>query len=149
MDVNGCHITHDLDDTADEGFAMTVTRYIGVRFLTDLPHPWPDDLESKKVSRGPFKSIKVSVDYATSWNDAETPPPMPVVEPPKKDEDPPKNDDSAKSDNASTGQEKSQSESDVKPVAAEVPVDVETASESIAVQVASPPDNPPIVEETK
>lgn len=108
MDVNGCLITHEIDADTDDGFAMTVTRFVGIRLLTDLPSPWPENLV--KVSRGPFKSIKESVDYAKSWNDANTPPPIPEVKP------------------------------------KEGSVKVETASESISVQIEPPSENPPLTE---
>lgn len=78
MDVNGCHIVCSLNASSEDGFEATVSRYVGVRFLQDgIPK------DAVKVSRGPFMTTLAAVIYAHSWNDANTPPPMPTDE--KKD----------------------------------------------------------------
>lgn len=79
MDVNGCHIVSVLCADGDEGFSSTVSRYVGVRWLTDLINGIPAD--AIKVERGPFLSIPAAVLYAHSWSDATTPPPMPLPKP--------------------------------------------------------------------
>lgn len=107
MDINGCHIVSVINADFADGFAPTVSRYVGCR---KIPNPVPED--AIKISRGPFLTIRAAIQYAQTWNDANEPPPMPV-EPPKAE-----------------------------------PAKIETASESVAVQIVPEAENPPIVELT-
>lgn len=107
LDINGCRIVSVLNADAEDGFLPTVSRYVGLR-----NPPSDDELpkDAVKVSRGPFATIRAAIEYAKTWNDAETPPPMPVPKP--------------KSEPT-----------------------IETASESIAIQIEPPSENPPLAED--
>jgi hypothetical protein len=88
MYVNGCKIDVKLCAENPEGFSSVVSR---------------TNAKGEEVARGPFAVIREAQVYAHSWNDADTPPPMPVA--------------------------------------------TTTVSESVAVQVEKPVENPPVIEE--
>lgn len=121
MDVNGCRILAVLDADGDDGFKYTVTRYTGCR---SFPNPLPDPKNTAQaamtaVDRGPFLSQLIAVQYALSWSDAGTPPPMPTVVTSKVA--------------VSTSESPS--------------VVVQTTSENAATQVVAPETNPPVANE--
>ena len=73
MDINGCHVVLiGLDADSPDGFVMTVSRYVGVRKMSDgIPEG------TERVDRGPFLGVIAARDYAFSWDDATNPPPIP------------------------------------------------------------------------
>lgn len=68
MDVNGCHIVSVLNADSPDGFASTVSRYVGFPKLIDVP------ADAEKVSKGPFYRQREAVVYAIAWKDASSPP---------------------------------------------------------------------------
>ena len=96
MYVNGCKIDVKLCAENPEGFSSMVSRELTTTGSDGKP-------VVTEVTRGPFAVIRDAQVYAHSWNDADTPPPMPVA--------------------------------------------TTTVSESVAVQVDKPVENPPVIEE--
>lgn len=112
MDVAGCRIIATLNADGDDGFTYVVSRIVGSRIWLN---PMPPD--AVIVDRGPFLSQLIAQQFAHSWKDANTPPPMPSIV-------------SSKVVASETS-------------AASV---VKTISENEAVQVAPTVENPPIAE---